>query len=267
MNRGLSWLDRETERARSEGVQRPENYPYLLQPQHPNGHGVVLIHGFGASPRELYPLGEILQQHNFTVAGIRLPGHGTSPQDLKGRRATEWVKSARAGYQALCRDELQVSVGGLSTGALIALAVAADQPLEKLLLLAPFLRLRHRLAPLAGVLSPLFTYQNRIIAEHERDFYYAQRPLRGIAQINKLLRQMPRILPDISIPTLVLTSTGDATIAPGSAMHLYRQLGSPDKQIHCYGDEVPHVLTSPDNPRRDDVLARCVAFLSKDPDG
>ncbi|MFO7577837.1 MAG: alpha/beta fold hydrolase [Pelovirga sp.] len=262
----MSWLDRETERARSEGVEHPENYPYLLQPHHPNGHGVVLIHGFGASPRELYPLGKTLQEHDFTVAGVRLPGHGTSPQDLKSRHATEWIDAACAGYQALSEHALRVSVGGLSTGALIALSLAARQPVEKLLLLAPFMRLRHRLAPLAGVLSPLFSYQNRIIAEHERDFYYPQRPLRGIAQINKLLRQMPRILPDISVPTLVLTSTGDATIAPGSAMQLYRQLGSPDKQIHCYGDEVPHVLTSPDNPHRDDVLARCIAFFSQDRD-
>lgn len=265
MSQGQTWIEQELDRAHREGVTHPENLPYLLLPECSNRHGVLLIHGFGATPRELRSLADNLHKNGFTVAGIRLPGHGTSPRGLKSCRASEWLQAAQDGYQSLTALGLKVSICGLSTGALIALFVAKDDPVEKLVLLAPFLRLRHRLAPFAAPLSLLIPYQKRLIAAHERDFYYAERPLAGIVQINKLMRQLPRLLPNIKVPTLVLTSSGDATIAPGTAQQLYRLLGSRDKQIHTYGDNVPHVLTSPDNPESEDVLRRCVTFLEDPP--
>ncbi len=257
----MSWLEQEIQQAQRDGVRHADNLPYLLTPDRGNGQGVLLIHGFGASPRELRPLADALVRHHFTVAGVRLPGHGTSPQDLRKRRHQEWLDAASKGYQALTRMQLQVSLCGLSTGALVSLFLAARQPIERLVLLAPFLRLRHHLAPYAGLLSPFLPYQKRVISETERDFYYSRRPLRGIHQINLLRRRLPAILPRITAPTLVLTSTGDATIAPGTAQALFALLGSRDKVLHIYGDEVPHVLTTSDNPQLDDVLARCVHFL------
>lgn len=260
----MDWLEKQLQQAHSDGVEHPDNLPYLLTPETPNGRGVLLIHGFGSSPRELQLLAEVLVWQHFTVAGIRLPGHGTSPQDLKTRNSREWLTAALNGYQALKRMDLKIGVCGLSTGALVALLLSAQQPVERLILLAPFLRLRHRLAPFAGLLSLFLPYQKRIIAEAERDFYYSQRPLKGVAQINQLLRRLPDALPKITAPTLVLTSTGDGTIAPGSANMLFRQLGSQEKFIHIYGDEVPHVLTAKENPQLDDVLKRCVDFLSSE---
>lgn len=45
-------------------------------------HCVVLVHGYTATPGELRLLGDELQQLNFKVMGVRLPGHGTTVQDL-----------------------------------------------------------------------------------------------------------------------------------------------------------------------------------------
>lgn len=257
----MSWIEKATEQARADGVRHPENFPYLLLPEAANGHGVLIIHGFGATPREVRPLAEALCKCGFTVAGIRLPGHGTSPRDLKKRHAQEWLNAAASGYQALADMKLTVSICGLSTGAIIALFVAARHPVERLLLLAPFLRLRHRMTQLAGMVSPFLLYRNRAVATDDHNFYYTRLPLKGVAQINHLLRKLPHILPQIDVPTLTLTSTGDATIAPGTATALHQLLGSGNKSIHIYGDDVPHVLTTKENPRLDDVLQRCTDFL------
>ncbi|MFK5925204.1 MAG: alpha/beta fold hydrolase [Desulfuromusa sp.] len=261
----MEWFEQEIKRACSEGVSNPENLPFFLSPEKPNGHAVLLIHGFSASPREMLPLGEILQQHNFTVYGVRLPGHGTSPEDLATRSAEEWLTTVEHGYQSLFKMGFRVSVAGLSTGALLALKLALQHPLEKLVLLSPFLQLQHFLAPFTGFLSYLMPYQKKEISVAERPFYYQQRPLKGIAQINKLCRQLRSRLDLILAPSLVLTSTGDATIAKGSAAKIYQKLGSSKKQFHCYGDEVPHVLTTAENPRQQDVLERCINFLSSHP--
>lgn len=260
----MSWIEEETERARAEGVRHPENFPFLLTPEQPNGQAVVLIHGFGATPRSILPVAEALYRQHYSVAGVRLPGHGTTPEDLKQRKATEWIAAARAAYDAFVADGFEVSGGGLSTGALIALVLASQRRLNKLLLFSPFLQLRHHLAPFAGFLSWFVPYQRSIVGASERDFYYSRRPLKAIAQINRLLRDMPLILPQTKIPTLVLTSQGDATIAPGTAHKLYERLGARHKVIHSYGKEVPHVLTTAENPELDDVLQRCLEFMDRD---
>ncbi len=257
----MQWFEQEIELAHNEGVSHPENLPFFLAPDISNGQAVILIHGFSASPREMLPLGKFLLQHNFTVYGVRLPGHGTNPEDLATRRAEEWVTTAENGYQSLVEMGFKISVAGLSTGALITLKLALQYRLEKLLLLSPFLRLEHFLAPFAGLLCYLIPYQKKVVSAAERPFYYQQRPLKGIAQINRLCRQLDGKLNSITTPSLVLTSTGDATIAPGTAAEIHRQLGSKQKQFHCYGNEVPHVLTTTENPRQQDVLQRCINFL------
>lgn len=260
----MSWIEEERERARNDGVSHRDNFPFLLTPEQSNGQAIILVHGFGATPRSIFPVAEALYRERYTVAGVRLPGHGTTPEDLKPRKATEWVEATRTAYDALAADGLKISGGGLSTGALVALTLASQRPLHKLLLFSPFLQLRHHLAPFAGFLSFFVPYQKSVVSKDEKDFYYRRRPLKAIGQINRLLRKMPRILPQIKAPTLVLTSTGDATIAPGTALKLYKRLGTPDKILHTYGNNVPHVLTTKENPELDDVLQRCLDFMNQD---
>lgn len=260
----LSWIEEERERAHCDGVSHPDNFPFLLAPKQPNGQAVVLVHGFGATPRSIFPVAEALYRQHYTVAGVRLPGHGTSPDDLKQRKATEWTATACSAYDYLTEKGLKVSCGGLSTGALVTLTLASQRPLHKLLLFSPFLQLRHHLAPYAGFLSFFVPYQKSTVGKLESDFYYSRRPLKAIAQINLLLRDMPRILPQIQAPALMLTSTGDRTIAPGTALKLYERLGTPHKILHVYGNNVPHVLTTAENPELDDVLQRCLEFMNQE---
>lgn len=258
----MQWLEREIELAHNERVSHPDNLPFYLSPENSNGKAVLLIHGFSASPREMRPLGTILQRHNYTVYGVRLPGHGTTPQDLANRRAEEWLETVERGYQSLVQMNFNVNVAGLSTGALLSLHLALKQHPEKMILLSPFLQFQHLLAPFAGLLSHLVPYQDKEVSKAERLFYYQRRPLKGIAQINRLLKQLNGKLESIMTPTLIITSTGDATIAKGTAAKIYQQLASNEKQFHCYGNEVPHVLTTTENPQQQDVLQRCVDFLA-----
>ena len=44
--------------------------------------GCLLVHGFSRSPLEMGPMGEYLAGKGLTVLGVRLAGHGTSPEDM-----------------------------------------------------------------------------------------------------------------------------------------------------------------------------------------
>ena len=258
----LPTIATEIELSRAAGVTHPENLPFLLIPEQSNQQGVLLVHGFGATPREMRPLADHLLQEHFTVFGVRLPGHGTSPEDLAQQQVEDWLAATERGYRLLQQQQRRVSAVGLSTGCLLLLQLSLQQRLDKLVLLSPYLELKHPLAPLAGLFSAFITYHKRQIKTEEQAFYYHKRPLKGIAQLNRLRKQTAQILQKVTTPTLSITSKGDKTIASGTAKDLHDQLGSPAKEFHSYDEKAPHVLTSTENPYQTDVFQRTTAFLS-----
>jgi len=247
--------------ARDEGVTQEENLPFLLTPDRPARSAVLLVHGFTASPWEMRPLARQLVAQGLTSLAVRLPGHGVSAEKLARSRLEDWLAEVERGVQWL-RETHQCCYGvGLSTGGLLLLPAAAERRLDGLALLSPYLRLRHWLAPLAGLLQHLVSFQDRPLAAGEADYYTSRRPVAGIHQLNRLVRRIRPLLPRVRVPTLVLSSSGDRTVRPESALDLFNRLGTVNKSFHLYGDRVPHVLTSPANPLREEAVQRVGSFL------
>lgn len=254
-------LENLIEQARRDGVTHPDNFPFLLTPDKPANKAILLVHGFGATPYEMRAMANHLLEHQCSVLGVRLPGHGTTPEDLARQRYEDWLLATRQGYDILQEKYQQVSAVGLSTGSLLLLHLAAEQSIERLVLMSPFLRLKHPLARYAHLLSWIHPYQSREISDIEKPFYYQRRPLKGVVQLNRLQRDIAERLPKIKTPTLTLASRGDQTVYPGTAENLFQQLGSSEKDIFIYNDQVPHVLTSTENPEQQDVFQRTTRFL------
>ena len=146
---------------------------------------------------------------------------------------------------------------------MVCLAAHQALPFDGIALLSPYLKVRHRLAPLAGLLRYFIPYQKRDIAPEQRPYYYDKRPLEGIHQLNRLVRNVKNRLPDMKAPALVACAEGDMTVDPDSAIDLYNRLGSQVKELHRYGAEVPHILTTSENPKQADVLNLISSFVEK----
>lgn len=239
----------------------PENLPFLFEPKGAPQAAVLLVHGFTATPWEMRPLGEALSAAGFAALGLCLPGHGTMPKDLSSIRYEAWLQEVERGYQLLAQTSPRVYGIGMSTGGLLLLALAGQQRLHGLVLFSPFLRLRHWLAPLIVLLRHIKPYQKRKLAPHLAAHYYSLRPLNGIYQIQRLIRRLRRVLPDISAPTLIFSAQGDQTVDAASAKTLLRTLGSRDKRFHQFGPEMPHVLTTRENPLWAETVERTIQFL------
>ena len=91
----------------------------------PGNHiGCLLLHGFSGSPSEMRYMGERLAQDGWTVSGILLSGHGTTPELMAKTSWEDWVKDAEAGVRQL-RKSCDIIIGiGLSMGGLLALHLA-----------------------------------------------------------------------------------------------------------------------------------------------
>ena len=248
--------------ARTEGVGESDNLPFHLPASPPRRGGLLLVHGFSASPWEVRQTALELAAGGWEAVAIRLPGHGTRSEDLAARRLEEWEAAVLAGYELLAPAGPPVGLG-VSTGALLLAQLATQRPLAGLILLSPFLRLRHRLAPWAGLLRFFQPYREVEVAPQLQRYYYRRRPLAAIHQLNRLLRRLPTLLPQIAAPVLIVNGQGDQTIDLSSAQELAAAIGSGNCTVRLLGPEVPHVLTTAENPRRQEVLQLIREFLQQ----
>jgi carboxylesterase len=92
--------------------------------------GVLLSQGFTGSPASMVPWGMHLAEQGFGVAVPRLPGHGTTWQELNRTRWADWYGEVERAFEKLRANCDQVVVGGLSMGGGLVLQLAADRGRE-----------------------------------------------------------------------------------------------------------------------------------------
>ncbi|MCW7754280.1 alpha/beta fold hydrolase [Desulfobotulus sp. H1] len=101
--------------------------PFLLEGRQ-GKMGILLIHGYLGVPEQMRHLGEKLQKEGFWVYALRLPGHGTTPEDLEKTVADDWEEAVFEGYALLHVLCGHVAVAGISLGALLACLLAVRIP-------------------------------------------------------------------------------------------------------------------------------------------
>jgi len=119
--------------------------------------GVLLVHGLSGSPVEMRFIANGLARQGYKVLCPQLAGHGGRSADLKTSTWQEWYASAETALNELAGECDTVVVGGLSTGAVLALLLAANLP-EKvagLALYSPVLWLNGRSIPWYARLFPI----------------------------------------------------------------------------------------------------------------
>ena len=253
-------LARALARARDEHVAEVGNLPFFTAPPGARA-AALLVHGFTASPWEMRPVASDLGRRGYACLAVRLPGHGTTPDDLAKRRWEEWDSAVIQGFDLLTESFGRVYGVGLSTGALLLLTMALQRQPAGVVLLSPYLRLQHRLAPFAGWLRFVRPYQKRNQTLPESPHYYSRRPLAGVHQINRLVRHLSPSLHRITAPVLAVHGEGDQTVDIESGRELVRRMGSAVKVYERLGRDAPHVLTDGSNPHRRAVFELVGRFL------
>jgi carboxylesterase len=184
--------------------------------------GILVCHGFTGSPRTVRPWAEHLAAAGYTVRAPRLPGHGTSWQDLAGTGWQDWYGEVERAFGDLAARCEQVFVTGLSMGACLAFLLAQAKggavsgivvvnpslaPDTKLFLLAPVLK--HVVPSLRGVAGD-------IMKPGGDEGGYKRVPVRAAATLPAMWKLTARHLPEVTQPVLVYRSTVDHVVGPAS---------------------------------------------------
>jgi len=200
--------------------------------------GALCLHGFAGNPTSMRPVAEAFAAPGFAIELPRLPGHGTTVEDMITTGWADWTAEAEAAYQRLAARRDQVVVAGQSMGASLTLWLAA----------------RH--AEIAGIvcINPATRPQpdevldmvRGMVAEGEdrlpavgadiadpdvTDSAYESTPLVPLLSLMDGLAALQPELAAITCPVLIITSANDHVVEPISSDHLANAVSGPIERI------------------------------------
>jgi len=206
--------------------------------------GIVLVHGFLASPGELLQLAEHLNKQGYGVYIVRLAGHGTHASELDNITLQCWLESVQRGYAIISHYHPKVILAGFSAGALLALLQGAAE-LDKLMAIVainPALILQQK----SSKLSPMLDRWNRLLTglsvetgslpyiENEAqypDTNYDKIYVTGLTRLLELQEACREGLALVSVPLLVIQGEDDPVVEKGSAEEIIDKVVSKTKML------------------------------------
>jgi carboxylesterase len=234
----------------------PTAEPFFLQG---NKTGVLLIHGFTGTPKEMRLMGEYLNQYGLTCLGIRLNGHATDIEDMHRSRWTDWTASVEDGFNLLSGTVDRVFLVGLSMGGVLSLLMAArlgqyvsgvvamsapyslprdpkDFPVWLLRLYGRFVKY----APKSNEVPGESWIDKEAFASHVS---YGKNPISSVAELKALLYEMQKALPEIRSPVMLIHSKDDPYVLPENMEKIYAGLENTPDKTKLYVTGSGHVVT------------------------
>lgn len=230
--------------------------------------GCLLIHGFTGTPWVMRGLGEYLAEAGISVLGIRLPGHGTTPEDLAKTDLPMWIDAAEEGWKKLASSCQQAFVCGFSLGGLLALHLAAHQAVDGVIALSTPIFRKDRLLPIIRLAKYFIKFHTRKMPElHDRSlldllnrFSYSRIPLVSIERVWKLLPILRSELPKVTAPLVLMYGCEDKQVPLSNAQMIYQKVASQDKEVVELPHSHHHVTIDAD---REVVKAKTLQFIKR----
>jgi carboxylesterase len=231
--------------------------------------GVLLVHGLCGGPAEMRYLANALMREGYRVSCPLLAGHGGTSETLKASRWQDWLASAEQGLDDLRQTCDTVVVGGLSTGALLALLLARRHPdkVHGLALYSPTFWVNGLKVPWALRLAGKFLafpwlarhfefpapQDYGIKDERIREFLSRGRLPQGSAPLSMrtpalvalerrgLVRKALQALPVVAQPTLIIHPREDCLADIDNAFYVQRHLAGTSSLVVL--DDSYHIIT------------------------
>lgn len=248
--------------------------------------GVLLIHGLCGSPTELRYVANGLARQGYTVACPQLAGHCAGDAPLRTATWNDWYHSAEDALKELSKRCETVIVGGLSTGALLAMLLAHrhKKTVSGLTLFSPTLWLTGRRVPWYAKLFNLVTLKSvanffdfpvphkfGIKDERLRDFLTralkapgapavpVTTPGPAVLERRWLAQCVARIVRFIGQPTLIIHPREDDYAGMDNAFFLQQNLAGHVDMVVL--NDSYHLITI--DRQRDLVLRRTLKFIAR----
>lgn len=228
--------------------------------------GVLLSHGFTGQPYSVRAWGEHLAAQGYAVQVPRLPGHGTTWQELNTTTWQDWYGELARAFDALCLSADAVVVGGLSMGGALVLQLAAEHPdrVAGVVLVNPAVATRRRDIRLLPVLKHLIPSFPGITDDIKKpgvsEYGYDRTPLKAAASLFAAWPPLVASLPRVTAPLLSFRSTVDHVVDDLSQPIITSQVSSSDLTEVSLSESY-HVATLDHDASR--IFEESAAFVAR----
>ncbi len=229
--------------------------------------GVLVIHGFTGNPSSMRGIAEAFAAAGFHVELPRLPGHGTTLDEMQATRWADWTAEVEAGYQRLAARSSKVVAAGLSMGGSLSLWAALQHPeIAGLICINPATEPPddESRAAVAAVLADgtdvLPAIGSDIADPDMAESAYDATPIRPLVSlIDDGLTPLSTRYAELSMPLLLFTSRGDHVVEPVQSEHLAANYGG--DVDHRWLERSYHVATLDFD--RDVIAVEAAAFATR----
>jgi carboxylesterase len=228
--------------------------------------GVLLVHGYTGSPASMKPWAQSLADHGYAVEVPLLPGHGTRWQDLNKVAWTDWYAEAEAAFDRLRSSCDAVVVAGMSMGGAVALRLAEKRENEVvgIVLVNPFVASMrtelHLLPVIKHVIPSLRGVVNDIKKPGQDEHGYHRLPLKGLAEVTSMWKDVVPDLDLVTQPLLYFRSNDDHVIDVSSAPTILHGVTSTDVEERTLENSY-HVATLDNDAER--IFAESAEFIGR----
>ena len=168
------------------------------------------------------PWAEHLAAQGYAVSVPRLPGHGTTWQEMNKTTWADWYGELERAFEALANQVDTVVVCGLSMGGALALRLAADHPdrVAGLVLVNPAVDTERKDVKLLPVLKHVIPSMPGIANDIKKpgveEHGYTKTPLRAADSMFQAYKVLRADLGQVICPILLFRSTEDHVVDPSS---------------------------------------------------
>ena len=209
----------------------------------------LVVHGFTGNPSSVRTLAEAFADEGFHVEAPRLPGHGTTVEDMLTSGWGEWSAATEDAYQRLALRAGAIVVAGLSMGAAVTLGIALRHlEIVGIVCINPATQpwpwdVREALDQvLAEGLEVLPAVGSDIADPDAAENSYAGAPVRPlISFLDEGLTPMAARYGELRMPLLLFTSRHDHVVEPSHSEHLAATYGG--SVVHRWLELSYHVAT------------------------
>jgi carboxylesterase len=172
------------------------------------------------------PWAEHLAAAGLTVVAPRLPGHGTTLQDMNTTRFSDWYATVETAFDDLRQRCTTVFAMGLSMGGTLVLRLAELRPdqVAGVVVVNASLATERKDAKLLPVMSKVLASFPGIGSDIKKpgitELAYPRIPLKAAYSLQKAWPVVRQDLPKISCPVLVYRSAVDHVVEPVSGRAL-----------------------------------------------
>ncbi len=210
----------------------PGAEPYSAEGDH---LGVLVLHGFGATPAVVRPWAQHLAAAGHTVSAPRLPGHGTRWQDLSATTWQDWIQEAERCLERMREHTDTRVVMGLGAGATISLRLAeVHSDIDGIVAVNPVVHSERRdraLLPYVQFLGAVPWHFDDVKRPGSTDLGYDRLPLRAMHSLTRLWALVKSDVHRITAPLLVLRSADDHLVEPSNTTWLLANVRSQVEEV------------------------------------